>query len=180
MQTHHLYLSHTNCIIICLWDCLNCYLTLFRLPAVLLIPLRPLGSSSISQGPESISVWGRITSLCLLVLTGTSSGPQTSKVITIWPHQPPDHENTPNSHSIFILTLFFSTLVSSVHILFPSHEPLSALCPSSISPPATWMTVTQTESLCVSVFESPLNRTYLSSLPHTLFCSSLHSYCSIW
>lgn len=165
----------------CLWACLNCCLTLFRLPAVLLIPLRPLGSSFISPEARSISVWGQTTSLCLLVLTGALSGPQTSEVISYWPRELPDHTNTPNSHGVFALTCFLTLLKAlyySVSIPQTLVDPVpppraSPLAVSSPSQGCKWHTQHQCSlSMCYS--DSGEERTHALLPSQQTHCKSIY------
>lgn len=47
--------------LICRRACLNCYLTLFRLPGILLIPTRPLALASYNKAQSftlTLALWG--------------------------------------------------------------------------------------------------------------------------
>lgn len=123
--SHYLHL-------ICLWACLNCCLTLFRLPAVLLIPPRPLGSRFVWEGSEPF-LSGDKQHQCVCWFSQEHC--QASEVITDWPKEPPDHINT-QFPGCLPPHVFFDPCKSAARILFCFHpsKPSSTLfCVHSLS-----------------------------------------------
>lgn len=94
-------------------------MTLFRLPAALLIPLRPLALASYNKD-QSISVWGH-HSVCWFSQEHCPA-PKAQRSSLTEPHELPDHANVPISRGILALSCVFSDPVkSTVLVLFCFH-----------------------------------------------------------